>query len=188
MTLTASSSGRRPPRVVAALAALLAAALPAGPAPATAAEDKPSEYAVKAAFLRSAVRLVDWTAERRVPLEVCVLGEDPFGPSLDAIRGTAGDLSIEVQRHADARDARECEVVFVARSERAHLKTILATLAGGGALTVGDTEGFAAQGVILNFYLDGSKVRFEVNVDAARQAGVPLQPRLVSLGRVVRGS
>lgn len=165
------------------MAALLAAALPA-----SGAEEKPSEYAVKAAFLRSAVRLVDWPADRRVPLEVCVVGEDPFGEALDAIAGTAGDLSLEVQRHADARAARSCEVVFLGPSERARLKSVLAALAGSGALTVGDTEGFAEQGVILNFYLDGNKVRFEVNVDAARAAGVALQPRLVSLGRVVRGS
>ncbi|HYD39887.1 MAG TPA: YfiR family protein [Anaeromyxobacter sp.] len=173
-----------PPRLC---AAALAALFAAGPCVARA-EEKPSEYAVKAAFLRSAVRLVDWPAERRVPLEVCVLGEDPFGATLDAIAGTAGDLSLEVQRHADARAARACEVVFVAASERGRLRAVLAVLAGSGALTVGDTEGFAAQGVILNFYLDGSKVRFEVNVDAARAAGVALQPRLVSLGRVVRGS
>lgn len=183
MTPVAPPRRRRPTLRGAAVAALLAAALPA-----SGAEEKPSEYAVKAAFLRSAVRLVDWPADRRVPLEVCVVGEDPFGEALDAIAGTAGDLSLEVQRHADARAARSCEVVFLGPSERARLKSVLAALAGSGALTVGDTEGFAEQGVILNFYLDGNKVRFEVNVDAARAAGVALQPRLVSLGRVVRGS
>ena len=167
----------------AALATLLAAALPAAGE-----EEKPSEYAVKAAFLRSAVRLVDWPAERRAPLEVCVVGQDPFGPALDAIAGTAGDLTIEVHRHAEARAARACEVVFIGPSERAQLRAVLAALEGSGALTVGDTEGFAEQGVILNFYLDGAKVRFEVNVDAARRSGVALQPRLVSLGRAVRGS
>jgi hypothetical protein len=167
-------------------AAGLAAALALGFS--AAAEERPSEYAVKAAFLRSAVRLVDWPAERRAQLEVCVVGEDPFGPALDAIAGAAGDATIEVRRLGAARDARACEVVFVGRSERDHLRAVLAALQGSGALTVGDTEGFAEQGVILNFYLDGSKVRFEVNVDAARLAGVSLQPRLVSLGRVVRGS
>jgi len=183
--MTRSAPTPRSPRTLrcATLAALLAAALPAAGA-----DEKPSEYAVKAAFLRSAVRLVDWPAERRVPLEVCVVGEDPFGPALDEIAGTAGDLSIEVQRHRDAGAARSCEVVFVGRSERTRVRAVLAALEGSGALTVGDTDGFAEEGVILNFYLDGNKVRFEVNVDAARQARVPLQPRLVSLGRVVRRS
>lgn len=170
----------------AALTALagLAAAAP----PAAGAEERPSEYAVKAAFLRSAARLVDWPPERRARLEVCVVGADPFGPALDAIAGPAGETTIEVRRLEEPRDARACAVVFLGRSEGARLKAALAALEGSGALTVGDTDGFAEQGVILNFYLDGSKVRFEVNVDAARRAGVSLQPRLVSLGRVVRGS
>lgn len=176
---------RSPPPLAAALLVALGAAAAAGPA--LGAEQAPSEYAVKAAFLRSALRLVDWPGARPDPVAICVLGEDPFGAALDAIAGKAGDLTVEVRRPPTAREARSCQVVFVSRSERARLRAALAALEGAGVLTVGDTEGYGEQGVALNFYLDGSKVRFEVNVEAARRAGVALQARLVSLGRPVRG-
>lgn len=180
-TATRARIGRGAP-----LAAALAALWIAG-APVRAADEKPSEYSVKAAFLRSALRLVDWPGARPDPVAVCVLGEDPFGPALDAIAGKAGDLTVEVRRPETAHQARACQVLFLSRSERTHLRAILAALEGANVLTVGDTEGYGEQGVALNFYLDGSKVRFEVNVEAARRAGVTLQTRLVSLGRPVRG-
>lgn len=174
------------PARAAALGAALAACALLAAAPAQAADDRPAEYAVKAAFLRSAVRLAEWPGPRPGPLLICVLGEDPFGPALDAIAGRAGDLSLEIRRAGSAQEARPCQVVFVSRSERGRLRAVLSALGGANVLTVGDTEGFAEQGIALNFYLEESKVRFEVNVEAARRAGVALQPRLVSLGRPVR--
>lgn len=180
-TARTAGLGRAAP-LAAALAALAVAGVPA-----RAAEEKPTEYAVKAAFLRSALRLVEWPGERPDPVAVCVLGDDPFGPALDAIAGKAGDLTVEVRRPGSAREARGCQLVFVSRSERARLRAVLSALDGAKVLTVGDTEGYGEQGVALNFYLEGSKVRFEVNVEAARRAGVSLQARLISLGRPVRG-
>ena len=106
---------------------------------------------------------------------------------MEAIAGKVGDLTVEIRRPGSARDARACQVVFVSRSERPRLRAVLTALEGAAVLTVGDTEGYGEQGVALNFYLEGSKVRFEVNVEAARRAGVSLQARLVSLGRPVRG-
>jgi hypothetical protein len=167
--------------------ACLAAALAlAGSAPASAA-DRVSEYQVKAAFLRNLTRFVErpgggptWT--------ICVLGEDPFGASLDAIAGDAGSGVRIAVRRVPGRDVGDCAVLFVSRSEAERLSSVLAAVKGAPVLTVGDTEGFAARGVILNFFLEESRVKFEVNVDAAKRARLTISSRLLGLARIVHDS
>ena len=48
-------------------------------------------------------------------------------------------------------------------------------------LTVGDTKGFVDQGVIINFILEGSKVRFEIKPEAADRAGLRISSKLLQL-------
>ena len=45
---------------------------------------------------------------------------------------------------------------------------------------------YAAQGVMVNFYPERNKVRFETNVDAARRAGLKISSHLLKLARIVR--
>ena len=60
--------------------------------------------------------------------------------------------------------------------------------AGGGratVLTVGDTDGFARDGVAINLYTFDNRVRIEVNSAAAARAGLQLSANLMRLARVV---
>jgi hypothetical protein len=52
-------------------------------------------------------------------------------------------------------------------------------------LTIGDTEGYAEQGVMVNFYLEDNMVRIEINIDAARRAGLNISSQLLKLARIV---
>jgi len=53
-------------------------------------------------------------------------------------------------------------------------------------LTISETAGFAKRGGMINFTLQDSKVRFEANVDAAKQAGLNISSRLLSLASIVQ--
>ncbi len=167
----------------ACLALALALAVPA---PASAASAV-GEYQVKAAFLKNLTRFVErpgggatWT--------ICVVGEDPFGPALDAIAGDAGaGVTISVRR-VRSQDLAGCAIVFISGSEAARLAPLLAATKDAPLLTVGDPAGFAARGVILNFFLEDSRVRFEVNVDAAKRARLGISSRLLGLARIVHDS
>ena len=48
-----------------------------------------------------------------------------------------------------------------------------------------DIAGFAELGGVIRFYLDGSKVRFEINSGQALREGLRLSAQLLSLGRIV---
>jgi len=53
-------------------------------------------------------------------------------------------------------------------------------------LTVGETPGFAERGGVIRLVLEDNKVRFEVNVDAAHQAGLTISSRLLTLARIIQ--
>jgi len=54
-------------------------------------------------------------------------------------------------------------------------------------LTVGETVDFLEVGGIINFIVEEKKIRFEINVAAARKAGLKVRSKLLRLAkRVVR--
>jgi hypothetical protein len=184
---------RRPlpwPRRLRAAGALLLAAACALAAPSAARAQGLSEYEVKAAFLYNFTKFVEWPpsafADGNAPLRICVLGEDPFGRSLNAVAAEGeveGHRLMVVSQETLAR-AAGCQVLFVSRSERERLPQILAPLKSSPVLTVGDTKGFLDQGGIVNFILEGSRVHFEINPVAAEQAGLKISSKLLRLARI----
>jgi hypothetical protein len=53
-------------------------------------------------------------------------------------------------------------------------------------LTVGEAEGFAISGGVINFYTQNNKLRFEINPDAAERAGLRISSQLLRLSRVTQ--
>jgi hypothetical protein len=171
---------------------LLAAALLAAPGAAQA--QVAAEYDVKAAFLYNFTKFVEWPpsafADERSSLKICVLGEDPFGKSLQAVASEeVAGRKLTVLRTESMGNPAGCHVLFVSRSERERLPRILAEVRERPVLTVSDTKGFLDQGGIINFTLEGSKVRFEINQDSAEKAGLKISSKLLRLAtRIVPGA
>lgn len=152
----------------------------------------PGEYQVKAAFLFNFVKFVEWPAEAfadsNAPLVIGVLGDDPFGSALDqTISGkNINGRQLVIRRLKWGQDLRGCHVLFISSSERNRLSQIIQSLRGASVLTVGETGQFNQQGGIINFVLDASKVRFEINTGVAEQAHLKISSRLMSLAKNVR--
>jgi hypothetical protein len=53
-------------------------------------------------------------------------------------------------------------------------------------LTVGESEGFAVLGGIINFTVEDNKVHFEINRLAADRAGLEIGSRLLSIAKIVK--
>lgn len=151
----------------------------------TPAHAAPTEYDLKAAFIYQIAKFVEWPPSN-APLRLCVLGGNPFGAALEAIRGKpVNERKMEVVLLDVGADTRECAMLFVAAPAEKHLDRIVALSRGAGMLTMGDTEGFGQRGAMVNFFLENGKVRFEINLDVARQGGLKISSKLLSLARIV---
>jgi len=67
-----------------------------------------------------------------------------------------------------------------------HLGEAIQLLKGVPVLTIGETPGFARNGGIINLILEDNKVRFEVNVQAAKDAELNISSRLLALARIIQ--
>ncbi len=149
------------------------------------------ENFVKAAFLYKFARFVEWPAEAfetpESPVVICILGDDPFGPALETIvNKTVGKRKLFIVKYPKFNDKKNIHIVFVSASEKKKLDSILPRFTGRPVPTVGDTEGFAAKGGIINLVKTGRKIRFEINIKAAKHSSLKISSRLLKLAIIVK--
>ena len=164
---------------------ILAWLLMAGPG--RAGDAQPTEYQIKAAVIFNFVKFVEWPptafANAASPIVIGILGDNPFEDELaSTVRGkTINNRPLAVQEFRSASEATNCHVLFISSSEKKRLPEILKGLQGTRALTVGETDGFTKAGGMINFFEEGKKLHFQINLDAARSAGLKISSRLLSI-------
>lgn len=149
------------------------------------------EYQIKAAFLYNFTKFVSWPQDRFSgepnPLEICIIGHDPFGSVIDI--STKGKFvkgrPLVVRRIQQIGDVDTCHLLFVSSSERSRFSQIVAYTSELPILTVADGGNFAKRGGIINLVITGNKVRFEINPNAASRAGLQLSAQLLKLALIV---
>lgn len=150
------------------------------------------EYQLKAAFLFNFAKFVQWPANSfaspQSEFGICLLGDDPFGRSIDEVLHgkTIGEHPVMISRRKTPAEMTHCQIVFVSASEKNRLPEVLAALKGTSTLAVGETEGFAASGGTIQFTLEEQRVRFIINVDAAERANLQISSKLLALAKLVR--
>ncbi len=156
-------------------------------------ERKAGEYQVKALFLYNFINFVDWPTvssfNSRSTVNICIIGEDPFGDSLDDIRAeTAKGKKLAIKFYRPYDEPKGCHLLFIPAAEKNHTGHILRSIRETGVLTVADSEEAARQGAVIGFYIEQKKVRFAVNMEAARRAGLKISAKLLKLARIVRST
>jgi len=153
---------------------------------------RPTDYQVKAAYLYNFSRFVEWPAKGTTVKDdsftICVLGQDPFGATLDNILTgeTVGSRSVAARRVTSAQELAGCQILFVSSSEESRLGKVMESLNKAAVLTVSDMPQFSQRGGMIQFVLEGNRVRFEVNLVAAQNAGLALSSELLKVATVVR--
>jgi hypothetical protein len=148
------------------------------------------EHNVKAAFIYSFGRYVEWPKEAfairsgEFVIEVC--GEDPIGPILDQIAKTKTikGRRIVAIKVAKIEELQPCHILFISHAiPPAEQTAIINKLRNKPLLIVGDSPGFTDRGGGINFYIEGGTVKFEIKVDAIRQVGLVIDAKLLGLGK-----
>lgn len=151
------------------------------------------EYDVKAVFLFNFAQFVEWPdsafANKHSPLVLGVLGDDPFGASLDeAVRGKSVDSRpMEVRRFRDVEEAKDCNILFVSASEMTRLRSVLEALKADDVLTVGETDEFARGGGMICFVNRDGRIRLLVNLKAVQAAKLTVSSKLLRVAEIVSG-
>jgi hypothetical protein len=178
-------SARLRRRVAALVAAVAMVATPSMAVPA----QEANEQLLKVAFIYNFAKFTTWPdsvfADAKAPITFCVIGKHEFGNAFDSVQGkSVGGRTVVVKYLSAYRDKDECQVVYVAPSEKARLPKIVSTSKEVHALTVSDLDGFGEScGIIQMVRGADDRIGFEINVKAAEQSGLKLSSKLLNLAK-----
>jgi hypothetical protein len=149
-------------------------------------------YILKAVYLEKISRFVTWPQEAQMdnpdlPFVIAVIGKTPLADNLEQIYSTQKiyDKQVEIRRISNLYEIENVHILVIAESERKNLQNILTLTKKLPVLTVSETPGFAEKGVLVNFYEDKNKLRFEINESAVLQSSIQMSFYLLNTARIV---
>lgn len=172
-------------RRIAVISCLFAPGLCAGPE-----NDAVEEWRLKAAFVLNFARFIEWPhdlGDGRAEFIFGIVGETPVGEALrELVRGkTLNGRRMVVRLGVPPAEMSNCDVVFLAESEEQRLEPHLERLRNQPVLTVSNIPGFAGRGGMIELFMEANRMRFAVDVQAMRQAGLTPSSKLLALARRV---
>jgi hypothetical protein len=158
------------------------------------AQQSPTEYQVKAAYLFNFLKFVEWpgdpSSDSHGKWVIGVVGENPFGDELTQV--VSGKIvqghELQVRKFQPNEDLHACQILFISASEKKRLPSLLTSLNGSTVLTVADMENFSGSGGMIQFVMEDGSVRFVINVGATSRARLKVSSKLLSLARAVIGT
>jgi len=174
---------RRRWTAVAVAAAMIAAPSMAAPA------QEANEQLLKVAFIYNFAKFTTWPdsvfADPKAPITFCVVGKHEFGEAFDSVQGkSVAGHTVIVKYLTSYRNKDQCQVVYVAPSEKPRLPKIVSTSKEIHALTVSDIDGFGEScGIIRMVRGSDDRIAFEINVKAAEASGLRLSSKLLNLAK-----
>jgi len=153
------------------------------------------EYTIKAAFLERFTRFIEWQKESTVSdtngvFVLEVIGENPFGSILESLYATQRikNKKVEILYISNLNDVVRCNLLFISKSMEKDISKVLLLTKNKPILTVGDSNGFSEKGVLINFYLEDNKIRFEINETAVKNSGLSISYLLFKTAKIINPS
>ena len=138
-------------------------------------------YEVKAAFVLNFLKFTESTKFSK-PVSLCLYGglDAQYAFSkLDGLDVPSGEIAYQLIEQGDS--VADCDVFFLAREENWRK---LLEASRQVPLTIGEDETFIASGGLISFFTENDKIRFAINLEAARAKGVVFSSQLLRLARI----
>src|SRR4029078_580158 len=137
-------------------------------------------------FLYNFAHFAVWPSDALAPgqrLSLCVIGDNAGADALEhTIKRRGGDNhELVVQVIKPEGPIRSCHLLYVSGLDAKRTSDLLTALSGTAGFTVGDGAGCARMGGVAQLILENHRMRFGMNVEAARRARLTLSSKLLGL-------
>lgn len=148
-----------------------------------------TEAQAKAGFLYNCAIFIDWpsTAFARDELVIGVVGDHTLSTVVKDMQGQQvnGRTLVAVPiRTPD--EMQKVHILFVAGDDPAVIRRALQQVGSAPVLTVGEHDTFTADGGVVRLFTDQGRLRFEINMTRAEDAGLRVSAKMLGLARIVR--
>lgn len=147
------------------------------------------EYKIKAGYLFNFTKFITWPNTNSETFNICILGNDPFGETIDPIeQRTAFNLPIKLFRLTAIDREQHCHIIYL--SAGMSVKSIGANTPNTltiNTLTVGEGPTFATQGGMIAFIKKDNRIRLQINLKLLQQSGLKVSAKLLEVSEVIGG-
>ena len=156
-------------------------------------EDNRDESRLKLAMMYNFSNFVEWPAavlpRPDTPFLICVMGADPFGPLLQALEKRNYQGHPIVVGHPTTIDgARKCHILYIDKPAATALgRDVGRALANTPVLTVSSGGDATDAGIAIGFILQNERIRWNMNLNAIRQAQLKVSAKLIEIAVNVIG-
>jgi hypothetical protein len=153
---------------------------------------KANAYQVQAAYLYNFGKFVKWPAvapsNQSGTFTICVLDGDPFGETLQSTLAgeSVGGKPVVIKRLSKPEDAVVCHILFISSAQEKNLPGILTAIDQTSVLTVSDMPDFSRRGGMIQFVLEGNRIRFEINLESAEKSHLMFASELLKVAEAVK--
>ena len=133
---------------------------------------------LKAAYIHNFIKFIHWPGEPfrlKQEITVCTAGDVSLFRALREIPQESVRL-VDFPGNIDG-----CDVLYLAELEMAKRTRLLSVLSQSSVLTISDIPEFINAGGMIGLQQIDGRLRFEINLDATRKAGLSVEARLLKL-------
>lgn len=141
---------------------------------------------VKVAYLFNFAKFVAWPRQAgqtaSSPINICIMAGRDVVTAADALRGkNIKGRPVDIRIRPGQKDFATCHLLYFAKSNQRLMDEAYEFLREHPVLTVGDGEGFADAGAIIEMMKVDGTIRFRINAEAARNADLEISSKLLNL-------
>lgn len=149
------------------------------------------EYEVKAGFVYNFINYVTWPegvfSADSDTLTLCLISKNPASDVLYRLNGKSiKGKKIEVIAYEGVSSVTQSHILFFAIQDETVIQKILHLGNGLGILSIGEVDGFVRLGGVINFFVESDRLRFKINIDAAKREGLKMSSQLLGSAQIFR--
>lgn len=148
------------------------------------------QNALKAVFLERFTRFIEWPAisdySNQRDFTICVVNDTSFLNTLKDIykNKPIKNRIVSVYNLKNTSDIKQCSMLYIGQNTHS-LATLIQEAKEHHVLTLSHQKGFANKGVIINFYLEDKRMRYEINNQVAKQSDLNISYLLLKSARLI---
>jgi hypothetical protein len=150
-------------------------------------------YVLKAVYLEKFSRFVTWPEESLMndpdkPFVISIIGRTPLTNNLEQIYSIQkiNNKKVTIKRISNLYEIENSHILVIAESERKNLQNILSLTKNLPVLTISEAPNFAEKGILINFFEEKNKLRFEINETAVLQSPLQMSFYLLNSAKIVK--
>jgi YfiR/HmsC-like len=153
------------------------------------------ESLIKAGYIEKFTHFVDWPVpsiqnDSVSIFTIAVIGKNIFGEDLGDLfnRTKVKNSHVKIAYISTVDEIQNCRILFISGSEKNNLEKILHYTNGKPILTISDTKGFGASGVIINMFSEEDHILYEINQSSLEKSGLKINSLLLNYAKIIKSN